>query len=87
MTAIDRCCEGFGPARRRQQKTRAAGSRRAQLRFNHFANYTCSVPTSSGLFVPGREFREPRRGRRMLGQFQSFISAPCERAGCGKARS
>jgi hypothetical protein len=26
MTVIDRCCEGFGPATRRQQKTRAAGA-------------------------------------------------------------
>jgi hypothetical protein len=44
MTVIDRCCEGFGPASRRQQKNPRGGCRRAQFRLSNFANlhYFCT---------------------------------------------
>ena len=85
MTVIDRCCEGFGPASRRQQKARAAGAGGRNFAYPISPTYTTSVLASRGLFGPGQEFRKARRAGGCSGNFRHLcrrpVSAPGAREG------
>ena len=76
MTVIDRCCEGLGPASRRQQKTRAAGAGGRNFTYTISPTYTNSVPVSRGLFGPNRNFARRAASGRVFRQFQAPMSAP-----------